>query len=134
MKKLFSTKDALMLLVIFITLSIIIYIILKMAKLINNDVYKSIVYAILFTIIIAIVVVRLKLDKTSLADSKNLLRYSMLCKKCGWEWMSHSTSKAFMPSQCPKCGNTKKHMIEIIGWRKFDIASKKDKDLRHFFQ
>jgi len=134
MKKQFSINTLLILLALFVMLSITIYAILKLAKIIDNDVYKSIAYAVLFTIIIAVVVIRLKLDKTSLTDSKNLLRYSLLCKKCGWEWMSHSTSKAFMPSQCPKCGNTKKNTIEIIGWRKFDATSKKDKDLRHFFQ
>lgn len=132
--RLFSSKKIIILLLVFVISFAVAYIILKIARFIENDVYRSLLYALLLSLVALILTRVLKQDYLAQIDGKNLLRYSMLCKKCGWEWMSHSISKVYIPTHCPKCGNSNKAKIEIIGWRKFDMASKKDKDLRHFFQ
>ncbi len=130
--RLFSSKKIIILLLVFVISFAVAYIILKIARFIENDVYISLLYALLLSLVALILTRVLKQDYLTQIDGKNLLRYSMLCKKCGWEWMSHSTSRSHYPGQCPKCGNSKRAMIEIVGWRKFDISSSKDKDLRHF--
>jgi len=64
-------------------------------------------------------------------SGKTALRYTMLCRSCGWEWMSHTTDKK--PSKCPNCGE--KDNLEVLGWRKVRIPLQKvNKDLRAFFR
>ncbi len=134
MERIFTFKNLMILLIAYLTTSILVFLILELTKTIENNVLKALIYSVFFAIVIFISLIDISPSKSQLASGKNLLRYSMLCKKCGWEWMSHSTSKGIHPVQCPKCGNSKKSMVELVGWRKFDMASSKDKDLRHFFQ
>ncbi len=133
MNKMLSYRNIAVFLAVYITCFILVLIILKFSRFLDNDISKSLIYAI-FISIMAFILLGISPSKIRLTEGKNLLRYSMLCKKCGWEWMSHSTSKGIHPVQCPKCGNSKKASIELVGWRKFDISASKDKDLRHFFK
>tara|TARA_Y100000310_G_C20658842_1_gene803533 strand:+ start:57 stop:407 length:351 start_codon:yes stop_codon:yes gene_type:complete len=58
------------------------------------------------------------------------LRYSMLCNKCHWEWMSNVTEEK--PRKCPSCSNVN---LEVLGWRKVvNIPKKKDKELDVYFK
>jgi Zn finger protein HypA/HybF involved in hydrogenase expression len=63
------------------------------------------------------------------SESSEMLRYTMLCRSCGWEWMSQVTKKALAPTKCPNCGDDK---LEILGWRRVKVLNKKNKDLREF--
>jgi predicted RNA-binding Zn-ribbon protein involved in translation (DUF1610 family) len=63
------------------------------------------------------------------SESSEMLRYTMLCKSCGWEWMSQVTKKALAPTKCPNCGEDK---LEILGWRRVKVLNKQNKDLREF--
>lgn len=57
-------------------------------------------------------------------------RYSMLCKGCGWEWMSNTTES--IPKKCSNCGNEKD--LEVLGWRKVkEFVKKKEADLKKYF-
>tara|TARA_Y100000310_G_scaffold344806_1_gene459653 strand:+ start:4041 stop:4403 length:363 start_codon:yes stop_codon:yes gene_type:complete len=57
------------------------------------------------------------------------LRYSMLCNKCHWEWMSNTGEKR--PSRCPSC---KGDRLEVLGWRKVVNKKRGDKDLTSYFR
>jgi hypothetical protein len=49
------------------------------------------------------------------------IRYTMHCKNCNWEWMSHTSEKK--PTQCPNCKDRNK--LEIIGWRKISFPKRR---------
>ncbi len=72
-----------------------------------------------------------KQDTVTPSESSDMLRYTMLCRSCGWEWMSQVTRKALAPTKCPSCGNDK---LEIIGWRRVKVLNKQNKDLRAFIK
>ncbi|MEM4245367.1 MAG: hypothetical protein QW404_01950 [Candidatus Nanoarchaeia archaeon] len=63
------------------------------------------------------------------SESSDMLRYTMSCRSCGWEWMSNVTKKALAPTKCPNCGDDK---LEILGWRRVKVLNKKNKDLKEF--
>ena len=62
--------------------------------------------------------------------SEGVGRYSMLCKNCGWEWMSHTTE--IEPKRCANCGSEKN--LEVIGWRRIkDFTKKREESLKRYF-
>ena len=52
---------------------------------------------------------------------RTALRYTMLCHRCNWEWMSNTADKK--PAKCPNCGEHAK--LEMVGWRKVNIVPRK---------
>lgn len=83
------------------------------------------IFLIFFTFNIGI----FKQDVILPSESSEMLRYTMLCKSCGWEWMSQVTKKALAPTRCPNCGEDR---LEILGWRRVKVLNKQNKDLREF--
>ncbi len=65
------------------------------------------------------------------SESSDMLRYTMACRSCGWEWMSNVTKKALAPTKCPNCGDDK---LEILGWRRVKVLNKQNRDLRSFIK
>jgi len=64
-------------------------------------------------------------------SKKGLMRYTLLCHNCNWEWMSNVTSKKYV-KKCPNCAETAK--IEIIGIRRVHKLPKRThKDLTSYF-
>ena len=62
---------------------------------------------------------------------KTALRYTMLCHRCNWEWMSNTSDKK--PAKCPNCGENAK--LEMVGWRKVNVVPKKsNKDLMSYLK
>ncbi len=65
-------------------------------------------------------------------SKKGLMRYTLLCHSCNWEWMSNVTDKKYS-KKCPNCGENAK--IEIIGIRRVHKLSKRsNKDLTSYFR
>lgn len=97
----------------------------------NNIVLiKAVVVALLF-VFLALLTINFRLSPISVlpSESSEMLRYTMLCRSCGWEWMSQVTKKALAPTKCPNCSNDK---LEILGWRRVKVLNKQNKDLREF--
>lgn len=63
----------------------------------------------------------------------SLMRYSLLCHSCNWEWMSNVTGDKKYAKKCPNCSDSSK--IEIIGVRKISkLLKKSNKDLTSYFK
>ncbi len=100
----------------------------------DNVIFFKIVVASLLLIFLIFLTFSLgifKQDAVIPSESSDMLRYTMLCRSCGWEWMSQVTRKALAPTKCPSCGNDK---LEIIGWRRVKVLNKQNKDLRAFIK
>jgi len=72
-------------------------------------------------------------EKQEIIDlkDKGLMRYTLLCHNCNWEWMSNVTDKKYS-NKCPNCSEDSK--IEVIGIRKVSkIVKKSNKDLTSYF-
>jgi len=62
---------------------------------------------------------------------RTALRYTMLCHRCNWEWMSNTADKK--PGKCPNCGEHAK--LELVGWRKVNVVPRKsNKDLMSYLK
>lgn len=109
----------------------LIYIFFLIAKRIKNPIILAFTSSLFILLVISIILI-LKRTKEEKFESKGKesTRYTMLCRRCGWEWMSHTTQK--IPNKCPNCGE--KNRLETIGWRKVKILSKRNKDIRSFFK
>lgn len=61
-----------------------------------------------------------------------LVRYTLLCHGCNWEWMSNVTDKEHS-KKCPNCGENSK--TEIIGIKKVSrLIKQPNKELTSFFE
>lgn len=113
----------------YIALTIITYLTLTIYKLYANMLIPSLLFPLLL-IIVAYLIFTIKLFKPEVVKGK-VIRYTMHCLKCDWEWMSHTTEKA--PNQCPNCHEKEK--LEIIGWRNVNLPKMtKNRDLRGYFR
>ncbi len=119
------------LIIVFIFLFVFVYIGLLIKGVVANISLLSLIIAL---IAISFTYLYLKLNKEKLpkVNGKGMLRYTLLCHNCNWEWMSNTTEKE-KPTTCPNCGN--KNKLELIGWRKVNVLPKKgDKELSNFFK
>ena len=41
------------------------------------------------------------------------VRYRLLCRSCGWEWLSKTTTKG-VPDFCPNCNKPKIEVLDTI--------------------
>lgn len=65
-------------------------------------------------------------------EKRGLLRYTLLCHSCNWEWMSNITNKRYS-KKCPNCSESSK--IEIVGMRKVHkLPKKSSRDLTSYFK
>lgn len=65
-------------------------------------------------------------------SKKGLVRYTLLCNSCNWEWMSNVTDKKYN-KKCPNCGETSR--IELIGIRRVrKLPKRSNKDLTSYFR
>jgi predicted RNA-binding Zn-ribbon protein involved in translation (DUF1610 family) len=65
-------------------------------------------------------------------EKKGLLRYTLLCHSCNWEWMSNLTNKKYS-KKCPNCGESSK--IETIGMRRVHkLPKKSSRDLTSYLK
>ena len=118
---------------IFVSSFIVIFIALSLLDTVTNKYLLSLIYSILVLILIIILLIYNSLSKipASLSGS-NMIRYSMLCHNCNWEWMSNTTEKE-SPTKCPSCGERSK--LELVGYRKVQkLPKKSEKDLTSFFK
>jgi len=118
---------------IFVSSFIVIFIALSLLDTINNKYLLSLIYSVLVLILIKILLIYNSLNKipSSLSGS-NMIRYTMLCHHCNWEWMSNTTEKE-SPTKCPNCGERSK--LELVGYRKVQkLPKKSEKDLTSFFK
>jgi len=126
-------KNLVILIITYLVSLIIIYGLLEFSKRTENIFVRTIIFSIPVLLILVLSKMRkVKITIPKIKGEDHFIRYDMFCHKCNWEWMSHSAKKA--PSQCPNCNTTQKNMLEVIGWRKMNISTKKDKDLRAFFR
>ncbi len=118
---------------IFVSSFIVIFIALSLLDTLHNKYLLSLIYSGLVLILIKILLIYNGLNKipSSLSGS-NMIRYTMLCHNCNWEWMSNTTDKE-SPTKCPSCGERSK--LELIGYRKVQkLPKKSDKELTSFFE
>jgi len=119
------------LVLIFILLIILLYAALSIKEFISNKFLVSLIVALLAVAFFGLFLMLNKEDLPNVSG-KSMLRYSLLCHNCNWEWMSNTTEKE-KPTTCPNCGNKSK--LELIGWRKVHVLPKKgDKELSNFFK
>lgn len=98
----------------------------------NNTFLLKTVVAILFFLSLLSIALHLNISKKESvlpSESSEMLRYTMSCRSCGWEWMSQVTRKSLAPTKCPNCNENR---LEIIGWRRVKILNQENKDLRSF--
>jgi len=97
----------------------------------NVILFKVVIASLLFLILIFFTfnIGVLRQGSVAPSESSEMLRYTMLCRSCGWEWMSNVTRMALAPTKCPTCGDNK---LEVLGWRRVKVLNKKNKDLREF--
>jgi hypothetical protein len=96
-----------------------------------NNIYLVSAIISLFALVILMLVLKGREDALFLRE-KGMIRYAMLCKSCGWEWMSNVTDKK-APSKCPSCNEKKR--LEIIGWRVVQpYQEQKNEELTKFFK
>jgi|TARA_Y100000310_G_C20648708_1_gene798155 hypothetical protein len=118
---------------IFVSSFIVIFIALSLFDTIPNKYVLALIYSALAIILLQILLVYNGLNKipASLSGS-NMIRYTMLCHNCNWEWMSNTTDKN-SPTKCPTCGERSK--LELVGYRKVQkLPKKSNKDLTSFFK
>jgi hypothetical protein len=96
---------------------------------VENFIWRAIFVLVGFIVLFEIGLYLFRDRKIEFSDGVG--RYSMFCKNCGWEWMSHTTESE--PRRCPNCGGEKG--LEIIGWRKIkDFVKKKEQDLKKYIK
>jgi predicted RNA-binding Zn-ribbon protein involved in translation (DUF1610 family) len=117
---------------VFVGSFIIIFIALALLDTIGNKYVLSLIYSILVLILLKILLIYNGLNKIPSSLSGDMIRYTMLCHSCNWEWMSNTTDKE-SPTKCPNCGERAK--LELVGYRKVQKFPKKsNKDLTSFFK
>lgn len=118
---------------IFVSSFIVIFIALSLLDTLHNKYFLSLIYSALVLILIKILLIYNGLNKIpSSLSGNNMIRYTMLCHHCNWEWMSNTTEKE-SPTKCPNCGERSR--LELIGYRKVQkLPKKSDKDLTSFFK
>jgi hypothetical protein len=95
----------------------------------NYFVSACIIAIILF---IFLIVYQSENKKTLTLTKKGLMRYTLLCHGCNWEWMSNVTNKKYV-KKCPNCNEISK--IEIIGIRRVHkLPKRSNKDLTSYFR
>ncbi len=118
---------------IFVSSFIVIFVALSLLNTVSNKYILSVIYAMLVLLLVKILLIYNGLNKipASLSGS-NMIRYTMLCHNCNWEWMSNTTDKE-SPTKCPNCGERSR--LELIGYRKVQrLPKKSDKELTSFFK
>ncbi len=126
-------KNLLILFVFYFISLILIYFLFLALNLTENIFIRALIFSIpVFFILLLSKLRKVKVTIPKIKDEDYLIRYDMLCHKCNWEWMSHSAKK--IPSQCPGCNTTQRNMLEVVGWRKLNLNTKRDKDLRSFIK
>jgi predicted RNA-binding Zn-ribbon protein involved in translation (DUF1610 family) len=118
---------------IFVGSFIVIFIALSLLDTIHNKYILALIYSVLVLIMVEILLVFNGLNKIpSSISGSNMIRYTMLCHTCNWEWMSNTTEKD-SPNKCPNCGERSK--LELVGYRKVQKLPKtSNKDLTSFFK
>jgi hypothetical protein len=118
---------------IFVTSFIIIFVALALLDTIQNKYILAMIYSILVLLLLKILLVYNGLNRIPASLSgDNMIRYTMLCHNCNWEWMSNTTDKN-SPTKCPSCGERSK--LELVGYRKVQkIHKKSNKNLTSFFE
>lgn len=112
---------------------IVILIALFLLDRLDNKYILALIFSILVLILLKLLLIFNGLNKipSSLSGS-SMIRYTMLCHNCNWEWMSNTTDKE-SPNKCPNCGERSK--LELIGYRRVQRSPKKyEKDLTSFFK
>jgi hypothetical protein len=113
---------------VFVISIVLIYISFILLNIIKSKLILSIIFALFIFVIILIFKIPLK----KFESAKGMVRYTMLCHNCGWEWMSNVAKQGMAPKQCPNC--RERTRLEILGWRKIKPIQKADKDLRNFLR
>jgi len=121
------SKNFTFLVSIYIIITIALFLILTLAETIKNNLIISLISSLFLVTFLYF----LKEKTQGLFPEKGLLRYSMLCKDCGWEWMSNVSKNGNSPRKCPHCHQAH---LEITGWRTVKQTKKRETDLRKFFK
>lgn len=111
----FSFKSIMKNLFLYITIFILVFAGLYLLEIIKDKYILSAVFSFLALIFVVLILKIWKRDIRPSVGDEGMIRYSMLCKNCNWEWMSNTTDKK-SPSKCPNCGEKKR--LEIVGWRR----------------
>ncbi|MCD4759612.1 hypothetical protein K8R33_01855 [archaeon] len=87
----------------------------------------------LLAILILLSLFYLNKGKKSISlEGKGLMRYSLLCHNCNWEWMSNVTEQKYS-KKCPNCGHDSR--IEVVAIRKVrKLPKKSNKKLTSYFK
>lgn len=97
----------------------------------SKDKYVIAGFFSLFVVVVSLLISKIRKfhDAPSFSD-KGMIRYSMMCKNCNWEWMSNTTDKK-SPTRCPNCGERVR--LEVIGWRRVQYyQEQKNQELTRF--
>jgi len=88
--------------------------------------------ALILSLLIVFSLLLYQREKEIKFEKKGLLRYTLLCHSCNWEWMSNVTDKKYS-KKCPNCSENSK--IEIVGIRKVHKFPKRSsRDLTSYFK
>ncbi|MDD5253740.1 MAG: hypothetical protein PHG05_01370 [Candidatus Nanoarchaeia archaeon] len=115
--------------VVFLVLLVLIFLIFFLIEQVKDRLLVSIIIAFVLAVIVTIL--KSPFRKELSEEENQSLRFTMICKQCGWEWMSNITSSGSKPTKCPNCRSDN---LETIGWRKVKLQKKKERDLRSFFK
>lgn len=119
------------LLVIYIVGFILIFISLSLSDIVVNSYLLAAILSLFFVIAMFLLLNFLKGPGVSIKEG-GLVRYSMLCRNCNWEWMSNTTDKK-TPSKCPNCGE--RNRLELTGWRRVQhYHEQKNQELSKFLK
>ena len=76
----------------------------------------------IIVLVLSFLFIGMKKEQTlTSSKGRTTLRYTMLCHRCNWEWMSNTADKK--PATCPNCGEHAK--LEVVGWRKVNVVLRK---------
>ena len=112
---------------IYVVVSIAIFIILTMAKIIQSTIIMSLITSLFLVLFLYL----FRQKSETFLPNKGLLRYSMLCNNCNWEWMSNVSREGNPPKTCPNCHQNN---LQVTGWRTVKAIKKQETDLRKFFK
>ena len=115
----------------FLVAFVLVFIALYFIRNVENEIMLSILLSII--IIFALSYLIKNKEVTKFYQGKGMMRYTLLCRNCNWEWMSNVTEDKRYSKKCPNCGDNSK--IEVIGVRKVSKLPKKtQKDLTSYFK
>lgn len=113
---------------------IVSFVLILVALFVVRSAFSIYLKALILAVLVVFGLVYITKEKREIRVRKGgLMRYSLLCHACNWEWMSNVTGDKKYAKKCPNCSDSSK--IEIVGVRKIiKLLKKSNKDLTSYFK